>query len=99
MSRILLKSDMTYLLLPVMGWLLFLMLANPFRRAVLDDDFATVWEVKHYLEAGYYKPHHWTAPFTYPQVLYGMKFVQFFEDYLSIEGSLRLSTLILSLAG
>lgn len=93
------KTSLGYLLVPIIGWLIFVMVCSPLREAIIDDDFSTVWEVKNYLASGQYTQSQWTAPFTLPQVIYGSEIAKALEDFLPIEIALRLSSLFFSIIG
>jgi hypothetical protein len=94
-----LKKSLTYLLIPILSLLTFVLICSPLRVAIIDDDFATVREVKHYLVSGHYIQSNWTAPFTFPQVIYGAKISQILGSLIPIEIALRLSTLFFSSVG
>ena len=70
------KKSLIYLLIPILSLLTFIVICSPLRVAIIDDDFATVWEVKNYLASGHYIQSNWTAPFTLPQVIYGAKIAE-----------------------
>jgi hypothetical protein len=74
----------------------FLIICSPLKEIVIDDDFATLWEVKNYLATNHYIPSSWTAPYTYPQVLYGVYIAKLFSPFIPIEIILRLSTIFFS---
>jgi hypothetical protein len=91
------KIALVYLLIPISGCLIFGLICSPLREAVIDDDFSTVWEVKNYLVSGEYVRSHWTAPFTLPQVIYGILISSISKGFLPIEAALRLSNLCFSI--
>ena len=92
------KKSLIYLLIPILSLLTFIVICSPLRVAIIDDDFATVWEVKNYLASGHYIQSNWTAPFTLPQVIYGAKIAEM-GGVIPIEVLLRLSTLFFSSVG